>query len=189
MRKNRSLYDDAFTLTVEGRIVEAFEVAMECLSQSREHVECNILVGELWLWDAELLPGYVDGPTAVRRAIEYFQRACSANPRHADAWSDLAMAMRYDGKYRSSLDASVRGLQCLEDRAGYLEFECAHRAVGEALYASAAYAALNIGDLEQAYNYLTEGVRRFGDDNISKLEVYPIVMSLKGKDPGSMLTD
>ncbi|MFQ5691519.1 MAG: tetratricopeptide repeat protein [Nitrospinota bacterium] len=44
-----------------------------------------------------------------REAIPFYRRALEANPRDADTWNDLGLALHYAGKGQEALEALRRG--------------------------------------------------------------------------------
>ena len=148
----------ATRLVSEGKVHAARARLLEALDISAALQLAAIKLGELYLFKYEELgieQRYADG-----EALKLFEKVIQREPRHAEAWSQKALALLYLERFTEALEAAGSGLAVLPLRVGYaMTGPDVYTNVTEALYDRKVRALLELGRRHEAFTTLSEGLR------------------------------
>lgn len=147
------LYWKAVDLWDAGQPREARQCAQEALLAEPGNVEAQILLGELYLFEADDLT--LSREDALNLAISCFKAAVESSPLHADAWAGKALASLYRGEFDTALRSVEEGFRALVSGVGYgLTYAPVRTRVEETLWKVKIKALVGIGDLNAAREVL-----------------------------------
>jgi tetratricopeptide (TPR) repeat protein len=151
-------YLQAEMLSLEsGSARAARSLVLRVLERNPDHVQANILLGELFLLRDEELG--MDRLSACAQALELFEGVLMREPRHAEAWSQKALALLYLERFDEALDAANSGLEVLPLRVGLaMSGSGFYTNIAEALYDRKVRALLDLDRRPEAFAVLSDGL-------------------------------
>jgi tetratricopeptide (TPR) repeat protein len=151
--------DSAHRLIRAGRHQVALNVLLDALDADPLCREVLVDVGDLLTHRFEEL-GLEEQP-ALLRAIEFYDRAIAAQPDHAGAYAEKALALLYLEQNDAALACAEQGMALFDDPPTTDLCHDVWVNVGESLYRRKALALLELGRAAEGRRVLDEGLTRF----------------------------
>jgi tetratricopeptide (TPR) repeat protein len=160
---------------------KAWLTVEEALGLDPNHVNANVLAGDLRCTESEVLNPELSQVQAAALALPYYERALQAEPRHADAWSGKSCALGHLSRHAEALTAAESGFAVLPLRVGYHWSYEVYRSVAEELYEGKLRALVALGRREEALQTLAEGLSRYPERTYlveiqAELGLFPVPM-------------